>query len=262
MRATSSRVFPTSRYADIRFATERKMSQEISLGTKARSSPGREGAPPSGPKLVLDPEALELGPRGANVEHCLVAKYGRKLLAFFRRRGRSLEEAEDLTQETLVRVFFYETQPSSRIELEACLFHIAQNVFLNDLRARGTHKRSGTEIPLDDDASERPRSVRNTLASPERGALDQLLDAEKRARFRRALDKLPERMRQTLRFVVDQGLRYEETAIVMKVGINTVKTQIHQAKLRLRQLQLPEQFQFPKQDLPFPFLSTSFACLL
>lgn len=189
---------------------------------------------------MLDPVRLELGPPGSDAERLLFERYGGRLLRYFQKRVLSLEEAEDLTQETLVRVFKGEAQFASRSELEAWLFEVAKNVVLNRNRSRATLKRAAVVLSLDEPAApggEGPsRAPRHEPQTSEPDALARLLQEERAERLAAALDELPPQMRQCVRLRVDQDRKIEEIAILLNISTNTVKSHLHQAKPRLRAL--------------------------
>lgn len=198
------------------------------------------GGPPPGRRLVLDPVGLELGPPGSDADRLLVERYGRTLRRYFQRRELSPEDAEDLTQETLIRVFRAEAQFSSRSELEAWLFEIARNVALNRVRERTALKRSAVVVSLDETAAPgddaQNMAPRREPESEEPDALARLLQDERFERLAAALDELPPQMRQCVRLRVDQGRKIEEIATLLNISPNTVKSHLHHAKPRLRAL--------------------------
>jgi RNA polymerase sigma-70 factor (ECF subfamily) len=181
---------------------------------------------------------LELGPPGSDAERLVFERYGGKLVRYFQKRGLSLEDAEDLTQETLIRVLKAEAQLPSRSELEAWLFEIAKNVDLNRVRERSTLKRSAIVVSLDEPAASgddaQNRTPRREPETEEPDALAQLLENEQLERLAAAFDELPPQMRQCVRLRVDQDRKIEEIATLLRISPNTVKSHLHHAKPRLR----------------------------
>ena len=161
----------------------------------------------------------------------LFDRHGEEIFRFFVRRGVPAEDARDLTQETFVRVyqgmrgFRGDSQPRTWV------FSIAQNVFRNSLRHDGASKRQGDEVPLEtatsDDGPEQPHSP---LSDP----FAMTLARERQEALYRAIDDLPGRMRQCVIQRVVHGLKYQEIADTLHVSVDTVKSQLHQAKERLR----------------------------
>ncbi len=166
----------------------------------------------------------------------LYRKNTRAVVGFFVKRGFSSDEANDLAQETFLRV--YKAMDTMR-EPEAArkfAFTTAANIWRNELRNRGALKRSGKVESLDaegqQDALELEAGPGLTVGSPE----DETLLRERRKQLSDALNQLPPRMRTAVKLRVDQGLKYHEIAAVMGVSIDTIKAQLYQARGRLREI--------------------------
>src|SRR5689334_7681596 len=73
----------------------------------------------------FDPVLLELGEEGEDGERLVFYKYQSRIQRFFEKKGISLDEAQDLTQETFLRVFRSEARFENREQMEAWIFEIA-----------------------------------------------------------------------------------------------------------------------------------------
>jgi RNA polymerase sigma-70 factor (ECF subfamily) len=167
----------------------------------------------------------------------IFTRHYRAVFYFFISQGASESDSHDLTQDTFLRV--YKSMESFRGEssLRGWILLIAMNVWKNELRHRGAKKREGKEIsleevvqPPDDDGAGREPPETGTAGRP----ADQMLAAERVKLLRRALGTLPAQMRRCalLRFAGD--LKYREIASALQISIETVKSQIYQARLRLQ----------------------------
>lgn len=158
------------------------------------------------------------------------ADFGRlpeKLRRFFLSRGvRTEDDARDLAQETLLRVFQRISRGEFLDSLEAYALGVAKNVFLEYCRRVAK------------------ASVHDGLSGAVQlaGKGDPLSDAlvsSRALRFRRALDLLPERMRALLvrRFVEEVPSR----AIAREQGISTdaVDMRVYRAKRELKKRMSP-----------------------
>jgi RNA polymerase sigma-70 factor (ECF subfamily) len=187
--------------------------------------PGPGGRPPSGGRHGPDERF-----RG------LFDRHSEEVFRFFVRRGLSTEDARDLTQVTFFRV--YQGLEGFREDAteRTWIFSVAHHAFLNTLRHESASKRKRDEIPIGDGgASDAP--ARSALSLADRSAPDPFestLTRERREILRRAIDALPDRMRHCVLLWLDQDLKYREIADVLGVSIDTVKSQLHQAKQRLR----------------------------
>lgn len=126
--------------------------------------------------------------------------------------------AEDWAQEAWVRVF--RALPSFRGEsrFTTWLHRIAVNSALHGRRWRERRARHETELPP-------------TLTTG--GASDQTV---LRMRLERALEKLPDRMRQVLVLHDVEGYTHEEIGEFLGVTPGTSKSQLFKARARMREL--------------------------
>ena len=132
-------------------------------------------------------------------------------------------DAEDLTQETFVRVFrsLHTYSPGT---FEGWLHRITTNLFLDMARRR---QRVRIE-PIGDDTERWTSS--DLLATPERAFESANLDHD----VQRALDALPPEYRAAVVLCDIEGLSYEEIAVTLGIKLGTVRSRIHRARARLR----------------------------
>jgi len=160
--------------------------------------------------------------------------HSRKVIGFFRRRGFSNEDSEDLTQDVFARVFNAIDTFRRESRFERWLFEIALNVYRNKLRSLGAEKRVGQEVSIDDTPEDDDGAgPRVEPVSKEKGALDTMIARERRKALREAFAELPAQMRRCCELRYIHGLKYHEIAKVMKISIETVKAHLHQARKRL-----------------------------
>jgi RNA polymerase sigma-70 factor (ECF subfamily) len=131
-------------------------------------------------------------------------------------------DAEDLTQETFVRVFrsLAEYSPGT---FEGWLHRITTNLFLDLVRRRQRIRFDA----LPDDAPERLASAE---AGPERAYEENNLDPE----VQQALDALPPDFRAAVVLCDLEGLSYEEIAATLGIKVGTVRSRIHRGRVLLR----------------------------
>ena len=133
-------------------------------------------------------------------------------------------DAEDLTQETFVRVFrsLDSYVPGT---FEGWLHRITTNLFLDQARRR---KRIRMDV-TGDEAAAWPSS--DQMSSPERAYEHGNLDSD----VQRALDALPPEYRAAVVLCDIEGLSYEEIAVTLGIKLGTVRSRIHRARARLRE---------------------------
>ncbi|MEM9554424.1 MAG: RNA polymerase sigma factor [Acidobacteriota bacterium] len=168
----------------------------------------------------------------------LVRRWYQPVRGYFRGLGLSLDEAKDLTQETFLRATRAADDYRGGLDEASWIFTIADNVWKNELRRRGAQKRAADTVSLESSA---PGDYDEGEAwldppAPAAGPLDRALDRERRERLESAIATLPPRMRRCfeLRFV--EQMKYREIAALEQVSESTVKTQMFQARRRLREL--------------------------
>jgi RNA polymerase sigma-70 factor (ECF subfamily) len=167
---------------------------------------------------------------------------------FFRRRGFSEEEGRDLTQETFLRVYRSIGRFRGETDFRRWLLRIAANLWKNELRRRGAGKRDAQEVSVEE-VSDRAAGLPAGRAEPahEPDALAELLTDERTRLVRRLFSELPPQMRRCVVLRIDQQLKYREIASLLQLSIETVKSQLHQARQRLRD-ELGRHFAPPVQE--------------
>lgn len=130
-------------------------------------------------------------------------------------------DAEDLTQETFIRVFrsLASYRPGT---FEGWLHRITTNLFLDMVRRRGRLRMEG--LPEDND-----RLVGGG-PDPEQVFSDAHLDPDLAA----ALDELAPEFRAAVVLCDVEGLSYDEIAATLDVKLGTVRSRIHRGRQQLR----------------------------
>ena len=164
--------------------------------------------------------------------------YYKPIVYFFSRRGASPLLAEDLAQEVLLRVYLSLKDYRGTSSLESWIFAISANIWRNHLRNSSTLKKSVREISLssfqeslDDESS---KAVRSPLESEESDPLDNVLSNENTRLLFEAIEELPTQMRRCIQLWAMQGMKYREIAETMQISMQTVRSQLSQARQRLR----------------------------
>jgi RNA polymerase sigma-70 factor, ECF subfamily len=164
----------------------------------------------------------------------LFRKFRPLVHSFFLRKGFSVDESKDLTQEVFLRVFKGIDTFRGESRFERWLWEIADHIYLNDIRRRKTEKRHGIEQSLDatvesDDGS----SPALEIAAPDLSPEEEVFQRQSLKDLRAAFQDLPDQMRRCCILRYEKGLKYQEIAVVMKISIETVKAHLHQARKRL-----------------------------
>lgn len=145
------------------------------------------------------------------------------------------EIARELAQEVFVNLFDSAATFGSVPSFEGFLAGITGNVLKNYWRSTGTQKRKGQEEPIET-LQAQPALEKKAIETLGPRADDPLAEAirnENRQRVKHALAELPTRMRAVAMLRYAQERTYEEIATILDVSINTVKSQLFEARKRL-----------------------------
>jgi len=169
----------------------------------------------------------------------LFERHGREVHRFFVRKGFPFDRAAELTQEAFIRVYQGLSEFRGDSQARTWIFSIVRNLYLNERRHDRAAKRHRTEIPFDELRPAEEEGAPAPGAVPDPSAPDPLegaLRRERSERLWRAVDELPPRMGRCVRLRLGQERPYQEIADLLGVSIDTVKSQLHQAKGRLREV--------------------------
>jgi RNA polymerase sigma-70 factor (ECF subfamily) len=153
----------------------------------------------------------------------------RLVRSFYKNRGFSDDEAADLSQETLMRVFANIDKLRDARSMGAWVLRIAANIYKNELRSRRTGKRDGEEISIDD-------LHEDYLVSQESNSLVTAINRERVARLGPMIKNLSPMQRACFSRML-LGFKYEEIADALRISVATVKAHVHQVRLRLAKLE-------------------------
>jgi RNA polymerase sigma-70 factor (ECF subfamily) len=141
---------------------------------------------------------------------------------------RDAEEAKDVAQEALVRLWEHREDIRGVPEARSWTLRTAHNLAIDRIRLRRSRPRADESV-LETRSSER-------VADPEREAVGR--DAVERVA--KGLDELSPEDRGVIVMREIQALTYGEIATVLDVPLGTVKARLHRARERLRTILVRE----------------------
>jgi len=151
----------------------------------------------------------------------LIDEYQHRLLRFLWHLTRDRVLADDLFQETWLRVLERGHQYDPRYSFEAWLITIARNLALDRFRRRDPASLDEPRGGADEDAA--PMQ----LAASDPGPLDQVVRQQEGERVAEVLDTLPPYYREALALRFREEMSLEEIARVQGVPLSTVKSRLH-----------------------------------
>jgi len=159
----------------------------------------------------------------------LIARYQNRLYRYLLRLVRQPAQAEDLFQQTWLRVAEKIRSYDPSRNFEAWLFTLARNLAFDHLRRIR---------PQSLDHSVGDESDRNAVASPladsGAGPFDRLLAHERATLLASAIEKLPVTYREVLSLRFEEEMKLEEIATVLSAPLSTVKSRIQRSLEQLR----------------------------
>ena len=164
----------------------------------------------------------------------LIGRYERPVFSLIYRLVRNREQAEDLAQETFIKVLNALDRYDPAYKFSSWIFKIAHNTALDQLRRKGPEVLSLDGSPHARDASEVSATTLTAVAAdedPEAYASSREIGREIEA----AIATLRAEYRTAILLWHVEGRPYEEIAEIMGVPLGTVKTYIHRGRNELRQ---------------------------
>ncbi|MFD4179542.1 RNA polymerase sigma factor SigE [Rhodococcus sp. NPDC058514] len=152
----------------------------------------------------------------------LVREHGDRVYRLAYRLSGNAQDAEDLTQETFIRVFRSLSNYQAGT-FEGWLHRITTNLFLDMVRRRNRIKMEALPEDYERVPSDRP--------NPEQIYHDARLDPE----LQSALDSLAPEFRAAVVLCDVEGLSYEEIGATLGVKLGTVRSRIHRGRQALKE---------------------------
>jgi len=136
-------------------------------------------------------------------------------------------EAEDLTQDAFLQVFRKLSTFRGDSALSTWLYRIAVNTVLMHFR-----KKALRQISLDEPYNQDAKAVRREYGSRD----DRLAGSVDRIALARAIRELPDGYRTIFLLHEVEGYEHQEIAELLDCSVGNSKSQLHKAKLRIREI--------------------------
>jgi RNA polymerase sigma-70 factor (ECF subfamily) len=158
----------------------------------------------------------------------LAKRYQTAILNYIYKLTRDREAAEDLTQETFVRVFNKSRQFKSVAKFSTWLYRIATNLALNEIRDRKMRPSLSLYSPAEHKTGE--GELVSLLPAPD---IQSETDSQRRELARLiedTLQSLPEKYRLVLVLCDIEGFSYEEAAHISGMRVGTIGSRLSRAR--------------------------------
>lgn len=178
--------------------------------------------------MESEPGAIARGLRRRDpdlLDH-LIEQYQHRLLRYLVSLCGNRELAEDLFQETWIRVLERGHQYDGKHEFNTWLYTIARNLTIDYLRKKNPLSLDGL-MEKEKDGEIEPRSSQLEPADTRPMAWEVVEQHEQAERINGALVKIPAEYRETVVLRFQEGLALEEIATVTGVKLGTVKSRLY-----------------------------------
>jgi RNA polymerase sigma-70 factor (ECF subfamily) len=157
----------------------------------------------------------------------IVRRYKDQLLNFAYRFLGNLEEAEDVVQETFLRLYRNKKAYRQIAKFSTWLYTITSNLAKTELRKR---KRRKLISISDMGYEEKEYEIEDQRADTER----EVNSSMQEKLIQQAIEELSPRFREVIILRDVQELSYEEVGEILKIPLGTVKSRVNRARLKLQ----------------------------
>jgi RNA polymerase sigma-70 factor, ECF subfamily len=183
---------------------------------------------------LTDQQVVELAREGRETAFReLIGRYQRPVFSLIYRLVRDREKAEDLAQDTFIKVLNALDRYDPSYKFSSWIFKIAHNTSLDHLRRKEPETLSIDGSPHARTAAETEASTLTPVSTgqtPEEYTSNQELGSE----IDRAIALLRPEYRTAIVLCHVEGRAYEEIAEIMEIPLGTVKTYIHRGRNELK----------------------------
>ena len=159
-----------------------------------------------------------------NAYNELVDRYKERLFNFVLRYFNNREQAEDVVQDTLIKLYTHASYYKNVAKFSTWIFTIAKNNALTELRK---NKRKRTESLWTDDGN--PIDLNSKEQSLDRQTHNEFAINQ----LNKFLDEIPENFRMAVVLRDFQELSYDEISKILEIPIGTIKSRINRGRIQL-----------------------------
>ena len=161
----------------------------------------------------------------------LMERHATPVFHFLCRMVGNEDDANDLAQETFVRVFRARAAFRPGEKFSTWLFTIAANLARNHFRWRSRHP----NVSLETEAGDSEQTLGSTLPANNPAPNEQALTAERTEAVRAAVGKLPEDLREAIVLCEWEELSVAEAAAILESTPKAVESRLYRARQMLRE---------------------------
>jgi RNA polymerase sigma-70 factor (ECF subfamily) len=192
--------------------------------------------PPTDWQALSDQEVVRQAAAGREAAYReIIRRYQRPVYSLIYRMVRNRELAEDLAQDTFIKMLNAINSYRPEYKFSSWIFKIANNAAIDQLRRRelDTLSLDGSPHALDAESIE---ATTLQIGSDQESQLDEVASKELGRQIEYAIGQLRPEYRNCILLRHVEGRPYEEIAEILDLPLGTVKTYIHRARNELRML--------------------------
>lgn len=160
----------------------------------------------------------------------LIEAYQKKIFNLAFRMIGNYDDAGDLAQEAMIRIFKSISNFKEQSSLSTWIYRITTNVCLDEIRKKKNRKVLSLDEEIHAEDGDMQRQIMSDDPLP-----DELMEKEElRQIISNAIESLPEDQRLVITLRDIQGLSYDEIAKVLDCPAGTVKSRINRARFALK----------------------------
>ena len=178
----------------------------------------------------------------------LLARYRNPLMGFIYSVIRDYHQAQDIFQETFVRVYREAHRFRTGAVFKTWLYTIAMNRCRDAIRKRKRRPTISLESEWAGSDGESGQRVMERVASADPGPREEAGGREMEAILQRELSGLSEEHRKVVILNRLNGFKYEEIAEILGIPSGTVRSRLHYALEELRKRMMAKQNDFRQDD--------------
>jgi RNA polymerase sigma-70 factor, ECF subfamily len=163
--------------------------------------------------------------------NALMERHATSVFHFLCRMTGNEDDADDLAQETFVRVFKACKSFRTNQKFSTWLFTVAANLARNHFRWRSRHP----NISLDAEAGESEQTLGSLIPANDPEPSEQTLAAERVIAVRAAVAKLPEDLREAIVLCEWEERTVAEAAVILQATPKAVESRLYRARQTLRE---------------------------
>ncbi len=181
------------------------------------------------PQRVTDEELIARFQQGdQQAFDMLVHRYKDQLLNFVYRFVGNRNDAEDIVQETFLRVYKNKHYYKEIAKFSTWIYTIAGNLAKTELRKRKRRKLFSVSNFMNEEKDyEIPDEERNPELEVDGTIKDDIIQ--------KAIEKLPPKFKEVILLRDVQGFSYEEISQILNIPLGTVKSRVNRGRLKLQE---------------------------